>query len=83
MTVNIFPNLLVLFLRSLKCPFCPKSFYSDNSLKSHVVSHMDIRPWACSLCTKTFKRLKNVKDHVKTLHGIKADQVTDKINYRF
>lgn len=60
--------------KSLMCPFCPKSFSSDNCLKSHMVSHLDTRAWSCSLCPKTFKRLKNVKYHVKTFHNIKNEE---------
>eukprot|EP00088_Acartia_fossae_P045107 TRINITY_DN4828_c0_g1_i1.p1 TRINITY_DN4828_c0_g1~~TRINITY_DN4828_c0_g1_i1.p1 ORF type:complete len:540 (+),score=53.56 TRINITY_DN4828_c0_g1_i1:49-1668(+) len=60
--------------KSLKCPFCPKSFSSDYCLKSHLVSHADARTWACSKCPKTFKRLKNAKYHVKTCHNIEDEQ---------
>ena len=34
---------LIFSFRSLKCPFCPKSFSSDYCLKSHLVSHADAR----------------------------------------
>ena len=60
----------VKYFRDVSCPICHKSFYTDETLKCHLISHYDIKYWSCGLCAKNFKRIKNVKYHLKNAHGL-------------
>lgn len=65
------------YCRNIPCPLCPKSFYTDETLKCHMISHYDTMYWACGLCSKNFKRIKNVKYHLRAAHAL-----TDKLEIR-
>jgi hypothetical protein len=56
--------------RNVSCPICNKFFYTDETLKCHLISHYDIKYWSCGICAKNFKRIKNVKYHLKNAHGL-------------
>ena len=67
---NSFSGKRSIYFRNISCPLCSKTFFTDNTLKCHMISHYDVMYWSCRICSKNFKRLKNVKSHLKSLHGI-------------
>lgn len=59
---------------SLDCPVCEASFPSNKSLRSHMVSHSDFRPYSCEVCNRKFKRNNELIMHMKIHSGEKAYQ---------
>jgi hypothetical protein len=47
------------------CPYCPKSFYLEARLRSHMLVHTDDKNFGCDECAAKFKRKENLKAHMK------------------
>ena len=52
-----------------KCPFCPRQFAEECSLRVHLPKHSSERPYKCEFpgCGKTYKFAFHLKDH-STIH---------------
>ncbi|KAJ8922312.1 hypothetical protein NQ315_004254 [Exocentrus adspersus] len=51
------------------CATCGKVFAYAKSLKKHLVSHGEERPFPCHLCNKKFKRRYQLSTHIKVHDG--------------
>ncbi|KAH3688164.1 hypothetical protein WICPIJ_000854 [Wickerhamomyces pijperi] len=45
------------------CPHCPKIFPKTYGLKSHLVSHSNLKPFNCKFCRRGFARSHDCKRH--------------------
>ncbi|XP_076067630.1 uncharacterized protein LOC143040425 isoform X2 [Oratosquilla oratoria] len=57
--------------RPLRCPFCRKTYETQNSLNMHIDKHMkenpeEVRPFSCALCKATFLKVRNLRGHIMT-----------------
>jgi KRAB domain-containing zinc finger protein len=46
------------------CPMCFKTFRDASTLKRHLLTHSDERPYKCSQCDKAFRRKDHLQEHV-------------------
>lgn len=53
---------------TLQCNLCQKQFTRSYSLRSHLRTHTDERPFVCFVCGRAFARLNDRKRH-EGLHG--------------
>eukprot|EP00088_Acartia_fossae_P056757 TRINITY_DN6610_c0_g1_i3.p1 TRINITY_DN6610_c0_g1~~TRINITY_DN6610_c0_g1_i3.p1 ORF type:complete len:146 (-),score=35.80 TRINITY_DN6610_c0_g1_i3:337-774(-) len=51
-----------------RCDMCGQTLSSRNSLKRHMRTHSDERPFKCSHCPNTYKAMESLKRHMKTSH---------------
>ncbi|XP_075155321.1 uncharacterized protein LOC142228710 [Haematobia irritans] len=52
-----------------KCPYCPKSFPSKNSLSAHRISHSHINAsYSCDFCQRKYMSLKTLSKHIVRDH---------------
>ena len=49
-----------------KCNICSKSTRQFCNFKSHIRTHLDLKPYCCSICGKGFTTSSNCKFHLKT-----------------
>ena len=54
-----------------KCPECGKLFPRANSLKRHILLHMDDRPYRCTECDADYKSYSQLKRHMRLHTGEK------------
>ncbi|XP_061190287.1 zinc finger protein 60-like [Saccostrea echinata] len=54
-------------LNCKQCPVCQKVI--NSSLKEHLKSHSDDRPYQCEICQASFKRNHQMKLHKQTVHS--------------
>jgi len=47
------------------CPHCPKAFYVEAKLRSHMLVHSDDKNFVCEECAAKFKRKDDLKVHMK------------------
>ncbi len=52
--------------RPYKCPLCPKTFATRDTLTKHQAAHSDERNYVCGECSKSFKRISHVREHLKS-----------------
>ena len=57
--------------RTHKCTLCPKTFYNNCELKSHMAVHSDDRPFTCEECGKSFKKESALQEHFNVHNGVK------------
>jgi len=50
---------------SYLCPYCPKSFYVEAKLRSHMLVHTSEKNFVCEECAAKFKRKDDLKVHMK------------------
>jgi len=48
------------------CPHCPKAFYVEAKLRSHMLVHTDDKNYVCDECAAKFKRKDDLKVHMRT-----------------
>ncbi|KAB8346037.1 hypothetical protein FH972_023089 [Carpinus fangiana] len=54
--------------KTLQCHLCPKTFERAYSLRSHLRTHTDERPFVCTICGKAFTRQHDRNRH-EALHS--------------
>ncbi|XP_077482217.1 uncharacterized protein LOC144092924 [Stigmatopora argus] len=54
-----------------KCSHCWKTFRNKYILKTHMVTHAELRPFSCSVCGKTFTQKGSLKIHTRIHTGEK------------
>lgn len=57
-----------------QCPECPKRFTRAYTLRSHLRTHTDERPFSCTICGKAFHRQNDRKRHER-IHGEERDVI--------
>ena len=51
------------------CPFCSKELSSYSDMKSHILTHTDVKPeklYTCDYCGVSLKKKGNLRSHMKT-----------------
>lgn len=56
----------------LKCNFCTKSFLKIRSLRSHILTHNEVKPYRCKTCDSCFSRYDHLKVHQGRCRGKKT-----------
>ncbi|XP_016893514.1 zinc finger protein 1035 [Cynoglossus semilaevis] len=53
----------------LKCKFCTKTFTKPRSLRYHILSHNEVKPYRCKSCNSCFSRYDYLKVHQTNCNG--------------
>ncbi|KAI9292841.1 hypothetical protein K502DRAFT_277728, partial [Neoconidiobolus thromboides FSU 785] len=48
------------------CPVCNIEFSRKNSMRRHVLTHINLRPYECKTCQKSFYRSDIYKRHLSS-----------------
>lgn len=56
----------------LKCKFCTKTFMKSRSLRRHILTHNDVKPYRCKVCDSCFSRYDHLKGHQTRCKGKKT-----------
>ncbi|KAF9306731.1 hypothetical protein BGZ74_003908 [Mortierella antarctica] len=63
---------------SIECTYlgCPRTFATMGLLRSHLVVHVDGKPYVCEMCdgAKRYKRNHDLLRHQREIHGEEEDQ---------
>lgn len=60
----------------LKCNFCTKTFTKPRSLRRHILTHTEVKPYRCKTCENCFSRHDHLKYHQTRCRGKKQLEVT-------
>ncbi|KAL3884754.1 hypothetical protein ACJMK2_024863 [Sinanodonta woodiana] len=63
---NLRRHLRVHKEKTLKCPFCVRTFNEEYYLTMHVGMHTGLRKYTCGVCKRQFTSIYDLKSHVKT-----------------
>ncbi|XP_054478224.1 zinc finger protein 1035 [Anoplopoma fimbria] len=55
----------------LKCKFCTKTFMKSRSLRRHILTHNEVKPYRCKACDSCFSRYDHLKVHQTRCKGKK------------
>lgn len=55
-----------------KCKFCTKSFMKLRSLRAHILTHNEVKPYRCKACDSCFSRYDHLKVHQTRCRGKKT-----------
>lgn len=55
-----------------KCKFCTKSFTKSRSLRRHILTHNEVKPYRCKACDSCFSRYDHLKVHQTRCRGKKT-----------
>ncbi|XP_058449880.1 zinc finger protein 883-like [Malaya genurostris] len=58
-----------------KCDICSKTFTTRSSLERHMISHSDVKPYACDQCDQSYRRLLLLRQHKSLVHEGKNPHV--------
>ena len=56
------------------CTTCKKQFKSENNLKAHMSTHLDVKAFQCPLCDQKFRQRSDMSSHVVSTHTQYKDQ---------
>ncbi|KAM6936342.1 zinc finger protein 1035 [Lycodopsis pacificus] len=56
----------------LKCKFCTKTFMKSRSLRRHILTHNEVKPYLCKACDSCFSRYDHLKVHQTRCRGKKT-----------
>ncbi|NP_001315144.1 zinc finger protein 1035 isoform X1 [Danio rerio] len=59
----------------LKCNFCTKTFLWAKSLRRHILTHTEVKPYQCKNCKSGFSRYDHLKLHQARCRGKKQLEV--------
>ncbi|KAL7749668.1 hypothetical protein RI367_004896 [Sorochytrium milnesiophthora] len=60
--------------KAFQCPTCPLSFSRLQNLKSHIQTHLGIKPFSCQVCGSLFARQHDLKRHERLHTGVRPFQ---------
>lgn len=61
---------LFLFEQTLNsCEYCPYASISQRHLESHVLIHLDAKPFVCEICLTSFRQKQLLSRHMKVYHS--------------
>lgn len=52
-----------------KCKFCTKTFIKPQSLRRHILTHTEVKPYRCKACDSCFSRHDHLKLHQTRCNG--------------
>ncbi|TMS11224.1 Zinc finger protein 91 [Larimichthys crocea] len=52
-----------------KCKFCTKTFMKSRSLRRHILTHNEVKPYRCKACDSCFSRYDHLKVHQTRCKG--------------
>ncbi|XP_008284100.1 zinc finger protein 1035 [Stegastes partitus] len=58
--------------QEFKCKFCTKSFIKLRSLRAHILTHNEVKPYRCKACDSCFSRYDHLKVHQARCRGKKT-----------
>eukprot|EP01083_Nonionella_stella_P149018 472657_1 len=70
-SVSVSSRIFVQKSQKHPCPHCPKVLSSKNSLKDHIRSHTNERPFKCKFCDSAFSRKNSWQEHLNAHTGKK------------
>ncbi|XP_040022211.2 zinc finger protein 1035 [Gasterosteus aculeatus] len=56
----------------LKCKFCTKTFVKSRSLRRHILTHNEVKPYRCRACDCCYSRYDHLKVHQTRCKGKKT-----------
>ncbi|GMT02262.1 hypothetical protein PENTCL1PPCAC_24437, partial [Pristionchus entomophagus] len=64
--------------RMFSCALCSHSFDRPAKLREHVNTHTGERPYKCIVCTTAFHSYNGRKHHLRDVHGIRHQSITNR-----